>query len=117
MAATARSRGRGEATLWEATPNTVAERRGLVEAFDASRKEAYGEIVESAGRLRRKAELGGERAGLLEDLKKLEREFRAERRRDYFRAPLRDAAAEALREARRVLVDEAEPAGGAGEVM
>ena len=108
----------GEATLWEATPNTVAERKGLVEAFDASRKEAYGEIVESVARLRRKAALGGERAGLLEDLKKLEREFRAERRRDYFRAPLRDEAAGALREARRVLLNEAaEPAGGAGEAL
>ena len=106
----------GEATLWGATPNTVAERRALAETFDAAREEAYGETIEAAGRLRCEASIGGERSGLLEDLKKLEREFRAERRRDYFRSPLRDEAAEALREARRAILDEAEPkGGGAGE--
>ena len=107
----------GEATLWEATPNTLAERKDLVEAFRVSREEAYGEIVESSARLRRKAALGGERAGLLEELKKIEREFRAERRRDYFRAPLREEAARALREARRVLMDEASPEGETGEAL
>ena len=108
----------GEATIWEATPNTVAERKALVETFNTSREEAYGEITEAAGRLRRKAALGGDGDGLLEDLKKLEREFRSEGRRDYFRAPLRDEAAEALREARRTLREEA-PAqeDGAGEVV
>ena len=107
----------GDATLWEATPNTVVERRGLVETFDAARQEAYGGIVEAAGRLRRKAALGGDLAGLLEELKKLEREFRAERRRDYFRAPRRDEAAEAVRAARQTLLDEASPEGGAREVL
>lgn len=109
----------GEATLWEATPNTVAEREDLVETFRASREKAYGEIVEAAGRLRQKATLGGDGAGLLEDLKKLEREFRAERRRDYFRSPRRDEAAEALREARRFLIDGGLPDGraDAGEVL
>ena len=106
----------GEATLWEATPNTVAEGKELVEAFHASREEAYREIMESTHRLRRKAALGGDRAGLLEDLKKLEREFRAERRRDYFRAPLREEAARALREARRILLEGASTEGEAGEV-
>ncbi|QIN79841.1 chromate resistance protein [Rubrobacter marinus] len=104
----------GEATLWEATPNTTAEREGLEEAFRASREEVYAEIVEAAGRLRRKAELGGDSDGMLEELKKLERDFRAERRRDYFRSPRREEAAEALRGARRVLVDGASSRGGAG---
>jgi hypothetical protein len=93
----------GEATLWEALPNTVAENRDLVEAFRGAREEGYGRVIEGAERLRRKAELGGERESLLEDLARTEREFRAERRRDYFRSPLRTEAAEALRAARRVL--------------
>jgi hypothetical protein len=93
----------GEATLWEALPNTVAENRDLVEAFRSARKEGYGKVIEGAERIRRKAELGGEKTSLLEDLARTEREFRAERRRDYFRSPLRTEAAEALRAARRVL--------------
>ncbi len=39
----------------------------------------------------------------------LEREFRAERSRYYFRSPLRTEAAEALRAARRTLVEGAAP--------
>jgi hypothetical protein len=42
---------------------------------------------------------------LAEQLGKLEREFRAERRRDYFRSPLRVEAAEALKVARRAVRD------------
>jgi hypothetical protein len=95
----------GKATLWEALPNTVAENRDLVEAFRAAREENYGKMIEAAHRIRRKAELGGEGASLLEELARTEREFRAERRRDYFRSPLRTEAAEALRAARRSLVE------------
>ena len=95
----------GEATLWEALPNTVAENRDLVEAFRAAREESYGKMIEAAHRIRRKADLGGEGASLLEELARTEREFRAERRRDYFRSPLRTEAAEALRAARRSLVE------------
>jgi hypothetical protein len=89
----------GEATLWEARPGTVAEEEKLVGTFRASREEAYRAIVAKAERLRRKAEMGGG-AGLAEQLGKLEREFRAERRRDYFRSPLRAEAAAALRATR-----------------
>jgi hypothetical protein len=107
----------GEATLWEALPNTVAEDRNLVDAFRGAREEAYGEMIEAADRIRRKAELGGDGASLLEELARTEREFRAERRRDYFRSPLRAEAAEALRAARRTLVDRARPSAreGVGE--
>jgi hypothetical protein len=87
----------GEATLWEGRPGTVAEEAGLVEAFRTSREETYRAIIAGAERLRRKAQMGG---GVLEQLGKLEREFRAERRRDYFRSPLRLEAAEALKAAR-----------------
>ena len=95
----------GEATLWEALPNTVAENGDLVEAFRGAREEGYGKVIEVAKRIRRKAELGGDGASLLEDLARTEREFRAERRRDYFRSPLRTVAAAALRAARRTLVE------------
>jgi hypothetical protein len=107
----------GEATLWEALPNTVAEGKDLVAAFRGAREEGYGKVIEGAERIRRKAELGGSRASLLEELAWTEREFRAERRRDYFRSPLRTKAAETLRAARRTLVEGAGSAdhGGAGE--
>jgi hypothetical protein len=99
----------GEATLWEALPNTVAENRDLVEAFRVAREEGYRKVIEGAERIRRKAELGGDGASLLEELARIEREFRAERRRDYFRSPLRTEAAEALRAARRTLVEGTAP--------
>ena len=93
----------GEASLWEALPNTVAEDKFLVEEFRASREAAYKRVIEAAGRLRRKAALGSDKTLLLEELGKMEREFRAERRRDYFRSPLRSEAAGVLREVRQVL--------------
>jgi hypothetical protein len=102
----------GEATLWEARPGTVAEERELVGAFRASREEAYGAIIAEAQRVRRKAEMGG--GALLEQLGKLEREFRAERRRDYFRSPLRTEAAAALRAARRAVREMTSGAEGQG---
>jgi hypothetical protein len=86
-----------EASLWEGRPGTVAEEAELVEAFRSSREEAYRAIIVRAERLRRKADMGG---SVLEQLGKLERGFRAERRRDYFRSPLRLEATEALKAAR-----------------
>ena len=107
----------GGATLWEARPGTAAEEAGLVESFRSSREEAYRAIVAEAERIRRKAELGG--GALAEQLVKLERTFRGERRRDYFRSPLRKEAADALRAARRAVRGEgadarARDAGGGG---
>jgi hypothetical protein len=106
----------GEATLWEALPNTVAEGKDLIAAFREAREEGYRTVIEGAERIRRKAELGGDGASLLEELAKTEREFRAERRRDYFRSPLRAEAAEALRAARRTLKEDAGPADRHGAV-
>lgn len=103
----------GEATLWEARPGTVAEEEELVEAFRSSREEAYRSIVAGSERVRRKAALGGGDA-LKEQLAKLERAFRAERRRDYFRSPSRNEAAEALRAARRAVRGEGADAGRRG---
>ena len=89
----------GEATLWEAHPNTLSSDKELIGAFLSSCEEAYKTIIADAERIRRKAELEGGRT-LLDELRKLEREFRAERRRDYFRSPLRKEASEALKAAR-----------------
>ncbi len=59
----------------------MAEEGELVRTFRASREEAYRAIIAEAERIRRKAQMGG--GAMLEQLGKLEREFRAERRRDY----------------------------------
>jgi hypothetical protein len=91
----------GEATLWEARPGTVAEESEMVEAFRSSREKAYRAIIAEAERVRRKVEMGG--GALLEQLRKIEREFRAERKRDYFRSPLRSEAAAALRATRQAV--------------
>jgi hypothetical protein len=107
----------GVATLWEAWPGTVAEEGELVGAFRTSREESYRAIIAEAERVRRKAEMGGGKV-LLEQLGKLEREFRAERRRDYFRSPLRAEAATTLKAARRAVrganPDVAEKDSGSG---
>ena len=102
----------GEATLWEGRPGTVAEEGELVGAFRSSREEAYRAIVAEAERVRRKAEMGG--GALLEQLGKLEREFREERRRDYFRSPLRTEAAAALKAARWAVREATSGAVGRG---
>jgi hypothetical protein len=103
----------GEASLWEARPATLTEEKALVEAFRSSREEAYVSIISEAERVRRKAEMGGGRA-LGEELKKLEREFRAERRRDYFRSSLRKEAHSALKAAREAVRASASPEKGLG---
>lgn len=93
----------GEATLWEALPNTVAENATLVKEFRALREAAYRELIDSAGRLRQKAAMGAGRTVLLGELARIERDFRSERRRDYFRSPLRKVADAAIREARSIV--------------
>src|SRR3712207_6585189 len=103
----------GEATLWEAKPATLTEEKALVEAFRSSREEAYAKIISEAERIRRKAEMGAGKT-LEEDLKKLERELRTERRRDYFRSPLRKEAASALKAAREAVRESASPEEGVG---
>jgi hypothetical protein len=102
----------GEATLWEGRPGTMAEEAELVEAFRSSREKAYRTIIARAERIRRKAQMGGR--VLSEQLGKLEREFRAERRRDYFRSPLRLEAAGALKAAREAIRDREKSPGVLG---
>jgi DNA-binding transcriptional regulator PaaX len=95
----------GEATLWEALPNTVAENAALVEEFRALREAAYRELIDAADGLRQKATMGAGQTSLLDGLARIERDFRNERRRDYFRSPLRKVADAAIRDARRVVKD------------
>jgi hypothetical protein len=103
----------GEATLWEARPDTLPEERKLVETFRTAREQAYEAIAARAERIRRKAELGGSES-LPEELRKLEREFRTERRRDYFRSLLRKEAASVLKAAREAVRESARPEEGIG---
>ena len=103
----------GEATLWEAKPATLAEEKALVEDFRSSREEAYANIISEAERVRQKAVMGVGK-GLGEELRKLERELRAERRRDYFGSPLRKEAASALKAAREAVRESASPEEGIG---
>jgi len=93
----------GEATLWEALPNTVAENTALVEEFRALREAAYRELIDAAGRLRQRAAIGAGPTVLLDELARIERDFRNERRRDYFRSPLRKVADAAIRETRSMV--------------
>jgi Protein ChrB, N-terminal len=93
----------GEATLWEALPNTIAENDALVEEFRTLREASYRELIDAAQVLRRKAAMGAGRTVLLEELARIERDFRNERRRDYFRSPLRKVADAAIREVRRAV--------------
>ena len=105
----------GEATLWEASPNTLAESAALVEEFRASREAAYRRLIDAAEKLRRKAAFGPTgRTALLAELTSIERDFRAERRRDYFRSPLRKTAEAAIRGARRALREGPVAREGAG---
>ncbi|MBA2692560.1 MAG: chromate resistance protein [Rubrobacter sp.] len=90
----------GAARIWRGEPNTVAEDRNLVEEFRSSREVAYENLIESAARIERKAALGGEASRLMEELRKVEREFRTERKRDYFGTPLREDARAAIEAAR-----------------
>lgn len=108
----------GEATVWEARANTLSENQRVVEAFRSSGEEAYRTIVAGAERLQRKAGMGGGAEALSGELGKLEQEFRVERKRDYFRSPLRKEAAAALKAARRAVREdgpsEGRESGGRG---
>lgn len=106
----------GEATLWEARANTLPESKELVEAFRSSREEAYRKIIAEAERIARKAALGENREVLLRQLTRLDRDFRTERRRDYFRSPSRRWASEALKAARQSVREAAAEQDGVEQI-
>ena len=101
----------GTAWVWEATGLSPDQDREAVELFRREADARYAEIGASA-RAIRDAALGGrrrgkrvrprssaERAHAVRQLGGLERALRLERRRDYFRAPGRAAAAALVNEA------------------
>ena len=96
----------GTAWIWEATGLSAAQDRDAAELYRREADARYAEIGASA-RAIRDAALGGRRreqrgrqpppsalAHAVRQLRGLERALRLERRRDYFRAPGRVAAAE-----------------------
>jgi hypothetical protein len=113
----------GTAWVWEAAGLSAAQDRAAVESFRLDADARYAEIGASAqairdATLRRKRRSGRRRpasqvalAHAVRQLRGLERALRLERRRDYFRAAGRDAAAALVREA----IAELEVATPAGE--
>ena len=105
----------GTAWVWEASGLSPAQDRVAVDLFRREADVRYAEIGASAVALR-DAALGGRRRGrrgrpvspaalthAVRQLRGLERALRLERRRDYFRAPGRAAAAEQVGAALREL--------------
>lgn len=98
----------GSAYLWEATSLGAAQDRAIVGQFRTQADARYAAIADSADALRGLASRG-RLAGRdrLDQARRrlagLERGLRLESRRDYFQAPGRRAAEEALRKAARAL--------------
>jgi hypothetical protein len=111
----------GTAWIWEAAGVSPAQDRETVARFREEADARYAEIGASA-RAIRDAALGGrrrgqrarpqysaERAHAVRQLRGLERALRLERRRDYFRAPGRSAAAMLVSEAIAELEERSAP--------
>ena len=105
-------RGRGDALGGPAQYRSREQSPSSKSSAPCARRRT-GSLSTARAQLRRKAAIGAGGTVLLEELARIERDFRAERRRDYFRSPLRKVAAAAIREARRV-VKEGAGAGRAG---
>lgn len=95
----------GTALTWEALSLSPDQDRRIVQQFRAEADERYAGLAASAREIRRAA-LGRRKkvrppqiGQALRQLRGLERALRLERRRDYFRAPGRVAAAAAVQEA------------------
>jgi hypothetical protein len=76
VAAAPRAGGRGRGDALGGPANTGAEDRALVEEFRALREAVYRELIDTAGKLRRKATIGAGGTVLLEELVRIERDFR-----------------------------------------
>ena len=98
----------GTALAFEAESFGADQDRSLIAAFRAEADERYAALAESARGLGRlAARRRGVSASALRQARRqlagLERALRLERRRDYFRAPARAAAEEAIHETTAVL--------------
>ncbi len=91
----------GSVMLWEARSLPVSQDSEVVQRFRAEADERYSVIAQAArnlaptGRRGRSSPRSLEKA--MQQLRGLERTLRLERRRDYFRAPGRQQAEEAVR--------------------
>lgn len=81
----------GEAAVWLGRPGSAAQERALATRMQAASAAEYRQLVDAAG------EAAALDVGLRKrELARLRRELRRVRRRDYFAAPGRDAAARAI---------------------
>lgn len=91
----------GEALLWEARSFGTAQDAALAAGFRSECDARYAELAAAAAQLarvaRRRSLTGAAVEQVMQRLRTLERGFRQERRRDYFRAPGRRAAEAVLR--------------------
>ncbi len=113
----------GTAFVWEAQSLSAEQDRGMVEQFRSEADARYSAIASSARAIRRAAAGRSRRlrpaqlAQALRQLRGLDRAFRQERRRDYFRAPARAEAEMAVREAIRDLEVRLSPVEGVHDAM
>jgi ChrB-like protein len=113
----------GTALTWEALSLSVEQDRRIVQQFRAEADERYAGLAASAREIRRAA-LGPRKkrwptqiGQAVRQLRGLERALRLERRRDYFRAPGRTAAAAAVQEAVQDLDRRLAPKEGARDAL
>ncbi len=113
----------GSAFVWEAQGLSADQDYGIVQRFRAEADERYAAIASSAGAIRRTA-LGRSRrlrssqvAQAVRQLRGLDRAFRLERRRDYFRASGRALAEAAVQTAIRDLETGLTPLEGARDAL
>jgi Asp-tRNA(Asn)/Glu-tRNA(Gln) amidotransferase A subunit family amidase len=93
----------GTALIWEAQSLDPQQDQLIIDRFRAEADARYASMAESARKLRRLVIRRRAPPALLQQVQRqllgLERALRLERRRDYFRAPGRSAAEEAIRQA------------------
>lgn len=111
----------GTAFVWEAASLGAQQDRTIVARFRAAADERYAAIAESAEALRRvgarrRAAPGPRLEHARRQVAGLERALRVESRRDYFRAPGRRGAVDAIQAAARVLVEPSRERGRSNAV-
>lgn len=97
----------GTAMLWLAQPTALGDERSVAQAMSEERNREYDDLASRAA-----TALSGTRAERRRALKSLRSELRAARRRDYFRAPGREAAALAIDALAMAVADQAESGAG-----
>lgn len=93
----------GTAMLWLAQPTALVDERSVAQAMSEERTREYGDVATRAA-----TALDGTPAERRRALKSLRSELRSVRRRDYFRAPGREAAQSAVEALAIALADPAE---------